>query len=316
MKIVTTAKIRRDLREDLVASFPNVTFSFNTSIEEAEQELSTADAIITYGEDLTDKHIKQAKQLKWIMVISAGMEKMPFNAIEEKDILVTNARGIHATPMAEYTLAMMLQVSRQTKGIIKQEQDEVWSRKLTMTELNGKTVGILGAGAIGSEVARLSKAFGMTTIGLNRSGESRSYFDTIVTYDECNKLLSQSDYVVSVLPHTKETDGLLTGESFKTMKKDAVFINIGRGTVTREEILIDALNNNEIAHAVLDVFETEPLPKGHPFWKREDVTVTPHLSGISPEYQPRAIGIFKTNLKVYLNKGTNYQNKVDPARGY
>ncbi|MBM7097768.1 D-2-hydroxyacid dehydrogenase [Bacillus sp. H-16] len=316
MKVVTTAKIRRDLREELPNLFPEVTFSFNESIDEAEKDLPYADILLTYGEDLTDDHIVQARNLKWIMVISAGMEKMPFDAIAKKDILITNARGIHATPMAEYTLAMMLQVSRHAKGIIEQEQNEVWSRKLTMTELKGKTIGVLGAGAIGSEIARLAKAFGMTAIGLNRSGRPVDHFDTIITFKDLNQLLNQSDYVVSVLPHTDETDGMLTTGSFKAMKKEAIFINIGRGTVAREDVLLQALQNKEISHAVLDVFEEEPLPKGHPFWKTDRITVTPHISGISPEYQPRALEIFKNNLKVFTGGGTNYQNKVDPSKGY
>ncbi len=316
MHVVTSAKIRRDLRAQLTKRYPNVHFSFFENIKGAEQELPSADILITYGEDLTNNHIGQAKNLKWIMVISAGMDRMPFKAIAKTDILVTNARGIHQTPMAEYTIAMMLQVGRKTKMLIKQEQESVWNRKLTMTELKGKTLGVLGAGAIGTEIARLSKAFGMKTIGMNRSGRKVEFFDHIVTFDNMDSILTEADFLVSVLPQTAETKELLNYQSFVKMKNDAVFINIGRGTVINENDLIQALKSSEIAHAVLDVFEEEPLPSSHPLWEMDQVTVTPHISGISPGYQPRAVEIFEENLKVFLEDGTNYYNKIDPKRGY
>ncbi|PYZ96978.1 D-2-hydroxyacid dehydrogenase [Alteribacter lacisalsi] len=316
--VTTSADFQEPLRNRLVASFPDVTFTWHGTIEETEQsgDLRKAAVLITYGEDLKPHHIKKAANLKWIMVVSAGMEKMPFDVIAETDILVTNARGIHAAPMAEYTMGVILQTARQTKALIRQEQNQVWSRKLTMTELNGRTLGVLGAGAIGSEVARLAKAFGMTTLGLNRSGRPADHFDETRTFRGLDRILENADFLVSVLPHTEETAGLLTRDAYRKMKKEAVFINIGRGTVTKEEDLIDALEAGDLAHAVLDVFEQEPLPEGHRFWTMENVTVTPHMSGISPEYQPRAITIFEENLKEFLGKKKNYLNKIDVSKGY
>lgn len=316
VKIVSSAKIKSNIKERLVSTYDNVSFFFHANIDEAKEDLQDAEVLITYGEDLTPEHIDSAKKLKWIMVISAGLEKMPFDAIAKRDIVVTNARGIHAKPMAEYTFAMMLQVARNTKTVIEHEKQANWDRTVPMREINGKTIAILGAGAIGAEIARIAKAFNMKTIGLNRSGKSVEHVDRIFTFSELNVLLKEADYVVSVLPSTKETDGMLTKAHFQLMKAEAVFINIGRGTTVVEQELIECMQQGEIAHAVLDVFEEEPLQKDHPFWTMDNVTVTPHLSGISAQYQPRAFDIFEQNLKAYTNEESSLINMIDVTRGY
>ncbi|WP_416149048.1 D-2-hydroxyacid dehydrogenase [Salipaludibacillus sp. HK11] len=316
MKVVTSAKIRRDIREQLIKSYSELDFQFHTNIDEAEVDLFDADVLITYGEDLNDEHIYQAKKLKWIMVISAGLDEMPFEAINKQGITVTNAKGIHAIPMAEYTIGMMLQVSRQAKVVIENEYNKKWDRSPTMTELSGKTIGILGAGSIGQEIARLSKAFNMKVIGLNRSGSQVKNFDEIVTKNQLESLLKESDFLVSVLPKIKETNNILGEDEFFQMKKNAILINIGRGNVINEQDLIKALQKEEIQHAVLDVFNEEPLPKENSFWLNEKITVTPHLSGISPQYQPRAFEIFDHNMKVFLGDAEKYINLIDPEKGY
>ncbi|SES38259.1 D-2-hydroxyacid dehydrogenase [Salisediminibacterium halotolerans] len=316
MKVVTSAKIRRDLREHLLNTYPQIDFAFHPSIAEAEKDLTDADVLITYGEDLTDRHIAVAEKLQWIMVISAGLDKMPFEAIKQKGITVTNATGIHAVPMAEYALAVMLQTARQTKTIIEQEKNKLWDRSPLMTELHNKTVLIIGAGQIGTQTARLTKAFNMKTLGVNRTGADFAPFDEIIKTENLLDMLPEADFIVSVLPKTPETDGLLDQSAFAAMKKEAVLINMGRGNVIHETDLIEALNREEFSHAVLDVFNEEPLPADHPFWEHPDVTVTPHISGISPQYQPRALEIFEYNLAVYERGHGTYWNWIDLNKGY
>lgn len=316
MKVVSSAKLKKELAEELIRKFPSISFNFYKNIDEARGSLEDADILITYGEDLTDQIIEKANTLKWIMVISAGLDQMPFAAIKKKGILVTNARGIHQIPMAEYTLAMILQVARQTKQLIKNEEAHIWDRLVPMTELNGKTIGILGTGAIGTQIAKYAKVFNMNTIGFNRSGRIIEEFEEMVTIETIDKLLNNSDFIVSVLPSTKETDGLLNKQMFEKMKETAVFINIGRGKNIVESDLIEVLDKGKLAHAVLDVFEEEPLPKGHPFWDSENITVTPHLSGISAEYQPRAIAIFERNLHLFLAGSHDLENIIDLEKGY
>jgi phosphoglycerate dehydrogenase-like enzyme len=315
--ILSSGRLKDEIKEELKGRFPEEEFHFYNKMKEAVVDLDQAEVLISYGEDLTDELVDQAKSLKWIMVISAGLDKMPFKALQEKNILITNARGIHKTPMAEYTISMMLQVSRKAKELMGNQKQHKWDRKVPMTEISGQTIGILGTGAIGSEVARLAKAFNMKTIGFNRSGRSVPEFDTIVDQEGINKLYEESDFIVNVLPSTHLTERFIGAEAFSRMKSSAVLINIGRGTTIVESELIEALREKKIHHAVLDVFEKEPLSEESPLWDMENVTVTPHLSGISPQYQERAIEIFSDNLKLYrMNKLSEMINIIPYDRGY
>ncbi len=316
MKVVFSARLKSNIKAKLITTYPELQFHFLKDIDEAINDLLDADILVTYGEDLTTEIINQVKNLKWIMVISAGLDQMPFEAIQKKGILVTNARGIHKIPMAEYTMTMILQIARKTKQLIYNEQECIWDRTIPMTEIYGSTLGVLGAGAIGTQIAKYAKAFNMKTIGLNQSGQTVENFDEIVTLSNLDKLLRESDYIVSVLPSTPKTNGMLNKSMFAQMKKTAVFINIGRGQTVVEQDLIAALEEGKIAHAVIDVFAKEPLPKGHRLWAMEKVTITPHLSGISMQYQPRAIEIFEKNLTTFLDGGKDFVNMIDLTKGY
>lgn len=314
--ILFSAKIASKYQERLKANFPNQVFTFCESNDEIKQHVSDAAVIVTYGEDLTAELIGQANSLKWIMVISAGVDKLPFQAIRKKGILVTNARGIHKIPMAEYAISMLLQVYRQEKVIMQNQAEKVWDKSVRMKEITGKTMLIAGTGAIGQEVARLAKAFHMKTIGVSRSGSDVTFFDENHSTDDMNGLLPHADFIITVLPNTKETQGLFTYEHFQNMPNHAVFVNMGRGNIVSSTDLLKAIREKEIAHAVLDVFEEEPLPTEHAFWQEENITITPHISGVSPNYVPRAMEIFEHNLQVYLDERDTYVNIIDVTRGY
>ncbi len=316
MNILFTFEPVPYLVEDIENQFPNCTFSYVKRIADEQDKLQDAEIIVTYGEDLTDEQIKRAEKLKWIMVASAGLEKMPFKAIKAKNILVTNAKGIHKVPMAEFTLGLMLQHVKNFTSIKKQEEQQNWSRRLPMSELYGKTVLILGAGAIGGELARLAKAFNMNVIGVNRSGKEVENVDQVLTISAIDDVLNKADFIISVLPSTNETKYLLTDSHFNKMKQSAVFINIGRGDLVDEEVLLKAIQEKKIDHAYLDVFREEPLPKDHQFWSMDGITVTPHISSITKNYQPRALDIFKQNLNTYINKENHFINVIDVEKGY
>lgn len=316
MKVVSTAKLKDELRDNLGAQFPEVDFLFYKSIKEAEERLPEADILLTYGEDLTERELEMSKQLKWIMVISAGLEKMPLKRIKEKGIMVTNARGIHRIPMAEYTFTVLLDSVKNARVWYKNQAESNWDRRVQMTELHGEKLAIIGPGAIGSEIARLAKAFGMTTIGVNRSGNPAPHIDRIFTIKEMNQACAEAKFVVSILPETDETRGLLDTTFFNSLLSNAVFVNIGRGKTVDQKALVEALQSNKIGHAALDVFEEEPLPADHPLWKMENVSITPHFSAITANYQPRALAIFKDNLKEFLSNGKGYTNLIDLDRGY
>ncbi|MED3877264.1 D-2-hydroxyacid dehydrogenase [Lysinibacillus capsici] len=314
MRIYFTFEPRPDLREPLLAEFPQVEFIFEKSL--SNEELQQADVLVTYGEDLTEESIQYATKLKWIFVASAGIEKMPAQAIIERGILVSNVRGIHKTPMAESMLAHILAIKRALPWMYEQQKKSEWSKKAQQTELRDSTALILGPGAIGSEVGRLLQAFGVTTIGCNRSGKEAAYMNTMISFAQLKEALPQADIVISVLPKTTETTHLLEEEHFVAMKNNAIFMNFGRGNLVDEKVLIQAIETKQIGHAVLDVFEEEPLTSDNPLWTLPNVIVSPHVSSHSSRYVERSLEIFKPSLTKWLKGDTDLENVMDLSRGY
>ncbi|MFD1850488.1 D-2-hydroxyacid dehydrogenase [Oceanobacillus bengalensis] len=314
--IVFSAKISSKHQERLRTSFPRQTFIFCHSAKEAFENVKDAVVYVTFGDDVDEKLLSEAKKLKWIAVLSAGVDGFPFSLLKEKGITVTNAKGIHAIQMSEYAISMLLQVYRQAKVITKNEENHIWDKSIRMQEISGKTMLVAGTGAIGSEVARLAKAFRMKTIGVSRSGNTVEYFDENDKIENLDSYLPSTDFIVSVLPSTEETKDVFTLEQFKLMPENAVFLNMGRGDAVIEADLLTAVQTGEIAHAVLDVFHEEPLPENHPFWGEENITVTPHVSGLSPNYMKRALEILAKNIEKYETNEKNFVNRIDLDRGY
>lgn len=319
MKIVSTIYPPTEIREHLVESYKGYEFHFCKGMKNAGSLTNEMDVLITYGEDLDEALINQASRLKWISVMSAGIEKLPFDTIREKDILVTNARGIHAIPMAEYVMGMMLSYIKQFPIMAINKSKRIWDKKLPFGELNEKNLLVLGTGAIGNEIARLGKSFRMNTIGMNRSGNSASsYFDDILTISQIEDTLPNADFIVSVLPSTSETKGLLKYKHFELMKNEAVFINIGRGDLMKEETIHKVLKNRVIGHIVLDVYPDEPLNENSKLWSYPNLTITPHISSSSKKYLPRAFAIFEENFQRFITHkhDNDYVNKIDIRKGY
>lgn len=314
MKVLFSFLPKEEQQVKLTNQFPQIDFIFQKGLN--ENELETADVVVTYGEDLQAIHINSAKKLKWIMVASAGLEKMPLKEIAERNILLTNVRGIHKTPMAESILAHILSIKKSLPVVAENQRNANWSKRVPSSELMGSTALILGPGAIGGEVGRLLQAFGVQTIGCNRSGKAAPFMDEMVSFESIQEALPKSDIVVSILPSTEETRGLLTYSHFTSMKKSAIFMNYGRGDLVKEEDLMKALKDNCIAHAVLDVFEKEPLESTHPFWNMPNVIVSPHISSHSSQYVVRALEIFSRNLATFIAQENNFENVIDASRGY
>lgn len=316
MHVVLTIKRSTELEEQIQKQFPNVQFTYLNEIKEIGEMIHAIEVFVTYGEDLNSELIDKMKNLRWIMVMSAGIDKLPVDAIKEKKIIVTNARGIHKIPMAEFVFGYILQHAKQFSLFKQQQEEHVWNRNVKLKEINGSTLLIVGAGAIGSQISQYGKAFGMRTIGINRTGKLNDQFDEIYPIEQLNEILKEADYVVSVLPNTTLTKRIFSREQFLKMKKGSVFVNVGRGNAVDEEALLNALNEGLISHAFLDVFDVEPLREDHPFWDSDKVTITPHLSAISDQYLPRAYDIFMKNLHNYMKQGNEWVNLVDLNRGY
>jgi phosphoglycerate dehydrogenase-like enzyme len=255
-----------------------------------------------------------ADKLRWIHSQRAGIDPFLFPEFVESDILLTNARGIHRTQVSEHAMCLMLAWSRRLHKFIGSQHEAKWSRYET-DEVWRKTIGIIGLGEIGSEIASKAKCFNMKVLGLDVREVRPPQVDEIIRPEKLPSLLRRSDYVVLAAPLTPTTRGLIGEKELKQMKRTAVLMNISRGGLVREEELVEALKERRIAGAALDVFETEPLPPDSELWKMDNVIVTPHVAGTTPHYDRRATPIFRKNLKRYI-EGKPLINLVDKERGY
>ncbi|WP_213423801.1 D-2-hydroxyacid dehydrogenase [Bhargavaea massiliensis] len=315
MDVLFLFRIKEHQEEMLRNEFPENNFLFGRKAD--DPAIESSEVIVTYGTDIDESVLARAKNLKWIMVASAGMEQMPLGQIANMGIQVTNVRGIHKTPMAETMLAHILAYRKKLQDVYAQQSRSEWNKKIRGTELLGSKALILGPGAIGGETGRLLQAFGVRTYGCNRSGRQAEHMDEMVSFEGLLEALPEMDTIISVLPSTPETKRLLGREHFAAMKDTALFLNFGRGDLYDEKVLIEGLEQGRPAAAVLDVFETEPLPSDSPFWKMGNVTVSPHISALSGKYVERSLEIFMPNLRAYLDGRTDEMvNRVDPERGY
>lgn len=277
-----------------------------------------AETEVVYGFRLPQHLVRRAPKLKWVQVMSAGVDR--FLADEEfrsSGIMLTNVSGIHAVPIGEFVLGLMLMFAKGAPQCFEMKQQRRWQR-FNPTVLRSKTVGIVGLGSIGREVARLCKAFGMRVLATRRSvprSRRARYVDLLVPPDQLRQLLAQSDFVVLALPLTPETKGLIGEEELRSMKPTAYFINIARGEVVDEGALVRALEEGWIAGAGLDVFATEPLPPDSRLWGLPNVIFSPHIAGGMEDYAQRATEVFCENLRRYLS-GKRLLNLVDKRRGY
>ncbi len=314
INVYFTFEPREDLRASVIEEFPQVHFDFTYGLK--EELLAKADVLVTYGEDLKANHLDNAPKLKWIFVASAGVEKMPADKIVERGIYVSNVRGIHKKPMTESILAHILAYKRALPFIYEKQAQKQWDKKAKLSELNGSTALIIGPGAIGAEIGRILQAFDVKTIGCNRSGHAIPEMDETYKIDELLEQLPKADIVISMLPSTPETKHLLKDVHFMAMKSSAMFMNFGRGNLVEEKVLVKALKDGEIDHAVLDVYEVEPLPASSELWNLSNVTLSPHFSSHSSRYVERSLEIFKPSLSMWLEGKTTLPNEIDLNRGY
>lgn len=233
--------------------------------------------------------------LRWFHSFSAGVDHPAFRSLLERGVLLSNSSGSSSPSIAQYVIGMMLRVSKRMDAWAEAQRARRW-QPLETEELTGKTVGIVGVGAIGGEVARLAKALGMRVIGLRRRQRPLRNVDELLPPARLRQLLSASDYVVLTVPLSSETDGMIGEAELRVMKPSAWLINIARGRVVREQALIEALKSGSIGGACLDVFEEEPLPAESELWSLPNAIVTPHNSGWSPLNFERASELFVENF--------------------
>lgn len=282
--------------------------------EEAAEALAEAEITISWA-DFDEAALKKCKKLKWMFIMSAGVEKLPFIELDKRGIIVTNVSGIHGSQMAEQTFGMMIAFSRRLKACVINQTNKKWERFKSMDELTGKTLCIIGAGNIGREMARKAKAFDMKVLGLKKKVEEIENFDLVWGMDRLYEALGQADYSVLLTPLTDETYHLIGKKEFDAMKSGSIFINMSRGNVVDENALIEALRNGPISGAGLDVFSVEPLPGDSPLWDMENVVMTPHNAGQSPYYTSRSVDVFIESYACY-RAAKPMPNRIDLKNKY
>lgn len=283
--------------------------------EPLDDLLAKADVI--YGSVRSGNILSRAPNLKWVQVMSAGIDRLSGTELWQSPVTITGVSGIHAVPIGEYVLGVMLMFSKKSALAFQMQQKHEW-KKYTPSRLRFGTVGIVGLGSIGREIARLCKAFGMRIIATRRSVKKAAkarYVDVLLPASQLKQLLSESDYVVIATPLTHETRGLIGDAEFKAMKSTAIIINVARGGIIDQEALIHALKEKRIAGAGLDVASPEPLPPESPLWDMDNVILTPHVSGAMEDYTGKATDLFCDNLQRYL-EGKRLRNIIDKKKGY
>ncbi|KMK75061.1 D-2-hydroxyacid dehydrogenase [Alkalihalobacillus pseudalcaliphilus] len=316
-KLVVVQNLNTDLADKLYHALPNWDIVIGKEQGLWENHLQTAEILIGWQKDFYERLVG-TNHLKWLQSWSAGVDSYPLHFFKEKDVLLTTANGVHKNPISETVFALMLSLTRNIHTYVRNQQNKRWFHEFNQLELHGKTIGIIGVGAIGQEIAKISKAFNMKVIGVRHSGKSAPFIDNMYHHHQLDEVLPQCDYVVCATPLTSETKHSFNRERFKQMKKSSFFINIGRGPVVKEDDLIWALESGEIRGAGLDVFEVEPLPTSSPLWEMEKVIITPHTSGSTAYYNERVIeDIFLPNLEAYLKDDKQLPiNAVDFEKGY
>ncbi|MCE4957531.1 NAD(P)-dependent oxidoreductase [Macrococcoides caseolyticum] len=316
MKVISTINLK-DVWNDLIDAYPDHEFIYRDGVDAlTDEDIRTMDVIITYDSKLNEAIIERASQLKWIAWYAAGVNQLPLQYIQSKGIILTNARGVHKVQISEYIFSYIMTDYKNVIPYYQHQLSKGYRTKIRHKELFEQTICFLGTGEIPTYAAQIAQAFGMKVIGVNTNGRPIQHFDEVVSIKDRKLAFKAADIIVNVLPETKETINLLTIDDFLAMGEDALFINVGRGTITKEETLFQVLKERKIRQACLDVYYHEPLESDHPLYELDNVIMTPHITGNSKRYNERATEIFRHNLSLGIENNNKFKNRVDMIKGY
>ena len=259
-------------------------------------------------------YLKNMPRLRWIGAMTAGVENWLSTPELPPNVTLTCARGSHRVPMPENILGAIFHLTKPYMAIALEQRESRWTRRVSVS-LVGKTLGILGLGSIGKELARKAAALELRVIGTKRDPGPVPHVEKVYSPAETDVVLGQSDFVVLLLPTTPDTENFINAARLRAMKKTAWLLNFGRGALIVDADLIAAVQSQAIAGAVLDVFREEPLPSTHPFWKTEGIMVLPHIGGGHPDRRAIVAEMFAQNVERYL-EGKPLNALVDRKRGY
>ena len=288
--------------EAFVRAAPDATVIFNWSL----------------AGDLQREVFRMCPNVEWVHSRSAGLDGLLFPELVESPVRLTNGRGLYSESLGEFVVGAILYFAKDLRRMIRNQAAGAWE-PFDIVEVRGQTVGIVGYGDIGRAVATRVRALGMRVLAVKRHGppahEAAPLAERIYGPEGLIEMISRSDYVVAAAPLTPETLGMIGEPELAAMKPGAVLINVGRGPVVQEAALVKVLSEQRIKGAALDVFETEPLPGGHPFYKLENVLLSPHCADHTPDWLDQAMRFFLAQFERF-RKGEPLKNVVDKRLGY
>lgn len=303
--------------EDVLETFREMASGYQLVSEFEEADFSKVEIVLGWDERLVEVLESGQHQLKWIQLSTAGVDKLPLDLLAQEGVRLTSASGMHTHSLAESIFGMLL---ARTRGILQSVEASKASRwaqeEIEPVVLFDKSVTIIGAGKIGTEVAHMAKAFGMQVTGVNRSGGQIDGFDKVYTNDNLVEALADADVVINILPLTPETTGLFNLSLFKQFKPGAMFVNVGRGESVVTADLLTALDQELLSFAALDVFEEEPLPAESPVYTHSKILVTPHIAGFMDDYLGTLRPIIEENLQAFIDREELPVSEVDLERKY
>lgn len=312
MKILITHRIDADHITAIQQVVPQAEIVATRDEAEIAAHMPTADVI--WGSNYLPELLPKAKNLQFIQVSSAGVDRLLRPELLQHPAQLINARGIHGTTIAEHVFLLMLALSRQLPTMQQAQQRHEWA-KVSPALLAGKTIGIIGYGSIGQAIGQRAHAFGMRVLATRRRPQPDQWAEQVWPQDKLHDLLPLCDFIVLATPLTPATHHLIGAAELALCKPTAILVNIARGPVIDEPALIKALQDGIIQGAGLDVFTTEPLPADSPLWDMPQVIITPHMAGHMPDYNDQVLNIFLENLRRQQAQQP-LLNVVDKQRGY
>lgn len=320
INILITVPCSSPIRAQLTARFDTrCQFTFIDSSKNIPESLLHSANVIIGEPDEAD--IIKATQLKWLQLTWAGADKYTRMKHLPEPLTITNASGAFGTIISEYVIGAIIALYRSFPDYYRNQQQHLWMESDSSDTIYGKTVLILGTGDIGTRLAHRLKAFGTHIIGLRRNPKASAIpdFDEIHGLSQLDDMLKKADIVVGCLPNTSETSGLLDEQQLRLMKKDALLINVGRGSLIKNDALVQVLKAGHLKGVALDVSEIEPLPEDSPLWDMPNVFITPHIAGPSfggnSDVENTIWNICMQNLERFLN-GETLEHVVDLKQGY
>jgi phosphoglycerate dehydrogenase-like enzyme len=269
------------------------------------------------GRELLRAVFRMAPRVRWVHSRAAGLDRLLFPELIESPAILTNGRGVFSAPLAEFAIGAALFFAKDFRRMVRSQAAGAWDQ-FDIAQIEGRTIGIVGYGDIGRTVAEKARAMGMRVLALRCRPELSAgdpLVDEALPPARLHDLLSRSDYVVVAAPLTAETEGMIGDAELAAMRQAAVLMNVGRGPVVDEAALVRALERGSIRGAALDVFDREPLPEGHPFYRLDNVLLSPHCADHTPDWLARAMRCFLDNFARF-RKGEPLRNVVDKRRGY